>query len=568
MNKELEVADFFCGAGGFSEGFRQAGFKIVYAIDYWGPARKTHKINHPGCQQPFDGDILNICVDEIDEKVPNVDVILGSPPCVTFSSSNRAGNADKKSGIRLMEKFLQIIAIKKHSPKSKLKYWLMENVPNSRKYMKTEYTFKDLGITNNTLKKFNILKREESTALKIDTSDDRLYNSVYYGVPQKRIRFITGEFPNPKITNKDEDSWISLGKILNAFRVKNGEVTDPIYDFKIPNTELTDHFYKTDIPKFEWEGAMIKKQQARYYGKMSFPEDESKPARTVMATRSIIAREAMILSNGKPGTFRAPRIREVASLMSFPITYLFDGEDESIKYKLVGNAVCPKLAYSFAKSILNQEKIKEKYNPNPNPIKPRNFNDFFKNPPKEKKPRPKHPKSNFCEIVPNLKYKNFRIELDNNFPKNNKGNIIWRASIHHATGKRSMKSSYPSLKAVESILINFRNKGKVISYKKYLTDFFNNKIPLSAEEYQKLYCTPKIQREFFTPRKTLKEVKGIVDRFFPEKIYGKVLLDNSIKSKKNGNRITFNRGFIPDNKIPLRHVVALYALVKLTKLIK
>lgn len=30
----MRVADFFCGGGGFSEGFRQAGFNIVFAVDY------------------------------------------------------------------------------------------------------------------------------------------------------------------------------------------------------------------------------------------------------------------------------------------------------------------------------------------------------------------------------------------------------------------------------------------------------------------------------------------------------------------------------------------------------
>ena len=42
LNKEknMKVADFFCG-GGFSEGFRQAGFEIVFAVDKWEPAVNT-----------------------------------------------------------------------------------------------------------------------------------------------------------------------------------------------------------------------------------------------------------------------------------------------------------------------------------------------------------------------------------------------------------------------------------------------------------------------------------------------------------------------------------------------
>ena len=37
MNK-LTVLDFFCGAGGFSEGFRQQDYNIVAGYDHWKPA--------------------------------------------------------------------------------------------------------------------------------------------------------------------------------------------------------------------------------------------------------------------------------------------------------------------------------------------------------------------------------------------------------------------------------------------------------------------------------------------------------------------------------------------------
>lgn len=43
----MRVADFFCGGGGFSEGFRQAGFKISFAVDKWKPAVDTFKANKP-----------------------------------------------------------------------------------------------------------------------------------------------------------------------------------------------------------------------------------------------------------------------------------------------------------------------------------------------------------------------------------------------------------------------------------------------------------------------------------------------------------------------------------------
>ncbi len=46
-NQKLKVIDFFCGGGGFSEGFRQAGFDVIWAVDNWLPAVITHQENHP-----------------------------------------------------------------------------------------------------------------------------------------------------------------------------------------------------------------------------------------------------------------------------------------------------------------------------------------------------------------------------------------------------------------------------------------------------------------------------------------------------------------------------------------
>src|SRR3989344_4366378 len=96
MVGELRVCDFFCGAGGFSEGFRQKGFRIVFALDIWKPAIDTHALNHPGCRHA-QMDIKELdSAEKIDSIVPDTEIIIGSPPCVAFCYSNRGGNADKK----------------------------------------------------------------------------------------------------------------------------------------------------------------------------------------------------------------------------------------------------------------------------------------------------------------------------------------------------------------------------------------------------------------------------------------------------------------------------------------
>ena len=43
--EKFTVLDLFCGAGGFSEGFRQQGFDIVLGVDNWQPAIDTFNHN-------------------------------------------------------------------------------------------------------------------------------------------------------------------------------------------------------------------------------------------------------------------------------------------------------------------------------------------------------------------------------------------------------------------------------------------------------------------------------------------------------------------------------------------
>jgi len=570
MKKRMKVADFFSGAGGFSEGFRMTGFDVVFALDNWLDARLTHKLNHPKCMHPgldchpeTRGDILLIDKYRIDEIVPDTEVIIGSPPCVSFSSSNRAGKADKSLGIVLIEKFLQIIAIKKHKKGSILRYWLMENVPNSKEYVKDKYTFSELGIDKNMLKKYGIHKSPKDVALEIN-KDNNIFDSVHYGVPQKRKRFVCGEFIHPEKSTESESDWITLGQVISALKKKDKKVKDPLFGFSISSDELTDHNYDTIIPRFEWEEARIKKQQARYYGRMSFPENFDRPSRTIMATRSILAREAMILPNGSPDNYRAPTIREVASIMSFPITYLFQAENEASKYRLVGNAVCPLLAFSFAKKIMKKENVKVTRPKINKPDHKQLMVDLSKVPPPKKKARDKHPDANFVEIVPDLKVNNFRVELDNNLPRYSKRRVRWAASIHHATGRDSMKFSKVTTKTISKFFNQINDKRRLNSFIESIEKKFEKRVP-DSKKFQEQHCKAEHDKRFFTPRESMAQVKMMLDKFFPEEKFSDIFLSN-INPLSKRPIIRFNRGKIPNDNIPLRIILAAYAIAYVSEL--
>lgn len=232
----MRVADFFCGGGGFSEGFRQAGFEIVFAVDKWAPAVNTYKGNKPGANVIQDDviRISNLPDDEFEALVPDSEVIIGSPPCQSFSHSNKSGNADKELGIKLIEAYLKIVARKKFKQGSVLRYWVLENVPAVKDYIKDEYTAADFGLDGDF-----VLRPKDGASGK--------YNAKYYGAPTNRERYLCGEFPRP-VATKTDNNITTLRQVLDSLgdplRADNGPITDINYpDFTLEAQQVTDQHY-------------------------------------------------------------------------------------------------------------------------------------------------------------------------------------------------------------------------------------------------------------------------------------------------------------------------------------
>jgi len=112
IHHKLKVIDLCCGAGGFSEGFRQAGFDIILGVDIWDTALESFKHNHK-C------DVWQMDIRDVID-LPRCDVIIGSPPCQNFSSLNIKKNVC--NGLELVNEFESIIKI--NNPE----YWIWENV--------------------------------------------------------------------------------------------------------------------------------------------------------------------------------------------------------------------------------------------------------------------------------------------------------------------------------------------------------------------------------------------------------------------------------------------------------
>ena len=88
---KLKVLDLFCGCGGLSSGFEQAGYQIIGGIDFNQAAIDTFNYNFKDAKGVC-CDLLDIGFEKIKEcfgKISDVDVIIGGPPCQGFSAANR-----------------------------------------------------------------------------------------------------------------------------------------------------------------------------------------------------------------------------------------------------------------------------------------------------------------------------------------------------------------------------------------------------------------------------------------------------------------------------------------------
>lgn len=561
--QKLTVIDFFCGAGGFSEGFKQKGFQIIKGYDHWQPAINTY--NHNFGTNSKVKNLLDF-KDSIDEinLLPDTDVIIGSPPCVSFSSSNISGKADKESGVLLTKIFLRIVAVKKFQKNSKLKAWYMENVANSRNYLADYYTFNDLGLAD-WARENKLGVNKKAIILK---GNQPLINSADYGSYQARKRAISGEFikkgklivPRPTHSNNSKDNlpeWNNLGDLLKKIprpncKISSRKIIDPIYkSISLPLNTLTDHFYDTGLYKSEWRQSREHKINHYCMGKMSFPENRNKPSRTITATKSGTSREALIYKseyNRKGnGEYRSPTVREAASIMGFPFTYQFLGTSHT-KWRLVGNAVCPSVSRVLANEVLNQYNLTNsldlKLTKKPNLNNVPNLNSF-----KEKvfDKQPRRTKNSRFRRHP-IKDGNLTVTLSNfDIEKNSKAQNKWFTSIQYGTGVgyKNQKVENGFYKKIEPIILEEKSGRQFV---KIINNGFSEKIG-SALDLQIMYENQLAYDNFLEPTEIIERVNEII---------------NGIKFKNTYLVQNETVVFEHKDKIPMSQVFALYAINKIS----
>lgn len=383
--------DLFCGAGGFSKGLEMAGFECIGGIELKEVISKTHQLNHKHSKTVF-GDIREISPDKFAEIIGtnHVDVIIGGPPCPTFSTIGdakiRSVTGKPTSEDPRNQLFLEYL---KYVDYFRPEIFVIENVPNFITKYKGAIFNKAVEIIENIGSK----DEENSDGIYEVVKPVQVMNSVYFGVPQTRKRMILvahkkngKKFSYPKPTHfydqTDEESKKlrpcttvqdaigDLPKITDNWRIsempysKNKNLSEFQKLMRASGNEKT---VKNNICRMSNDRAKRvfshMKQGSKYMDLppeirqiLPFREDifPDRLKRLVMNEPSwtVIAHIGM---DGymyiHPTENRTLSVREAARIQSFPDDFEFIGNQQET-YVQVGNAVPPLLGKVIGKSIM------------------------------------------------------------------------------------------------------------------------------------------------------------------------------------------------------------------------
>ncbi|MBU1627280.1 DNA cytosine methyltransferase, partial [bacterium] len=327
--KELNVVSLFTGAGGLDIGFKEAGFKCIFALDIMPQAESTYKTNFP--EVPFvRKDIRLLTKNEIKRLIGNrkIDVIVGGPPCQGFSNMGNKNSSDPRN--YLFENYVNIVNL------IQPKCFLFENV-------KGLFTMHEGRFFRKLINSFLEIGYDISYSL-IDSSK--------YGVPQKRERIIVfgtkinRKFKFPKPDNKPFGKIISYSNVGEAINDLMGEENDAPNHTPLDHSEIVVRRYKL-IP----EGGKLPKpeQLPKDIRRKNFGNTYTRLHRKQISSTMVPGNNAFPIH---PVLHRSLTPREAARIQTFPDDFVFQGDRRS-QCILVGNAVPPLLSAKLATCVSN-----------------------------------------------------------------------------------------------------------------------------------------------------------------------------------------------------------------------
>lgn len=348
---QLTAIDLFCGAGGLTVGLKNAGFKVVAAVEVDPELARTYKINHPEVHVIVK-DIREVTGKEILKLtgLKKIDLVAGCPPCQGFSRLTDKFHRDDERNQLVSEMTRMVSEIKPI-------VCMLENVPGlSQRGMPL------LGKLEQELAKMKYLVNRG------------VLQMADYGVPQSRRRLVLlagkgFEIPLPEATHARIPAtgskikpWVKLRDVLT---IKKEAVTfseakkaggpgnfnwhvvrdmTPLTLQRLKATKIGGQY--ANLPQELRPDCHkgMKNGFANTYGRMNW--DMVAPTMTTSCTT---------LSSGRfghPEKNRTISVREAALIQTFPKNYILDTNKMEMACRLIGNALPCKFAEAVSLQCL------------------------------------------------------------------------------------------------------------------------------------------------------------------------------------------------------------------------
>lgn len=321
----MKVVSLFAGCGGLDLGFEKAGFEVVWANEYDKTIHATYQLNHAKTELNT-LDIRNLTAHDI----PDCDGIIGGPPCQSWSLGGKSLGIEDERG-KLVYDYIRIVNEKKP------KFFVMENVPGM-------VTPRHRMAFNHFLNLF----RNAGYRIRYE-----LMNAADFKIPQDRLRVIIVGirddldveylFPT-KLDSKPVTLLQSIGDLKESPVPYMNEQVCP------DKSTIPNHDYYTA----PFDNKFMARNRVRGWDELSFTiqaQAKNEPLHPQAPKMVYVSQDKRKFVEGKEQLYRRLSVRECARIQTFPDSFKFVYNKVVDGYKMVGNAVPPRLAYYIAISI-------------------------------------------------------------------------------------------------------------------------------------------------------------------------------------------------------------------------
>jgi DNA (cytosine-5)-methyltransferase 1 len=336
VDRARTAVDLFAGAGGSTQGLKQAGYRVVGAIEFDTACAETYRANHKGTEL-IEDDIRSVAPADLMSaagiKSGEVDLLNACPPCQGFSSLGATDDDDERNDL--------VSTVSSFIEEMQPRAFILENVPG----LARDHRMKAL-----------------LAGARADGYSVRVYrlNATDFGVSQNRRRLIAigvkglsdEAFPEhpaellPVSFRREPEPILKVisraGPLKGTRdRIHRGRTATPAVAERI--RLIPRNGGRFDLPESHQldchKSLGSKRSAAAAYGRMRV--DEPAPTMTTRCTTPACGRFLHPIED------RGVTLREAALIQTFPSNYMFQGSYQAMEGQ-IGNAVPVRMAQGLA----------------------------------------------------------------------------------------------------------------------------------------------------------------------------------------------------------------------------